>query len=89
MLIVTFDRPLHPGPVNLGNWRVFTDNFRWAALTMDAGAPAANQVTGTMNTTIGAPPGSTVLYLPPPFDVLSVPGLPAAGFVDFPLTVLP
>lgn len=86
-LTLDWDRALEPGPLDLANWRLRYNNFRWDAISMTAGLPAAHQSTGNFtNTGIPQPPGTALDYLPPPFDVRGVTGVPAAAFSDFPIT---
>lgn len=75
---VTFDRPLTGAVLDNLNWTVRTAN-----LLRDFGlATAAGNNVGLANPGIpGFVPGpDEVIYSPPPFDVLSDIGIPAAAF---------
>ena len=75
---VSFDRPLTAGRLDNRNWSVRTNGFRRDF----ALATAAGNNVGLLNPGIpGFVPGpDQVRYLPPPFDLLSSAGTPAAGF---------
>ena len=81
-LTVTFDRPLQSGALEGSNW-----TWRFAGTLYDAAGAEAD---GTMVLLDGSPtgfePGADVVnYSPPPFDVVSAGGEPAAAFSDFPV----
>lgn len=81
---ITFDRPLAAGPLAAANYFMRAGNVIWGALT--AGA-SDNQVTGSAEPG-GIDVGADIIsYTPPPFDVTTPLGLPAAAFADFPLVV--
>lgn len=86
-LRVTFDRPLQPAVLHPGNWRIRETNQVHTGLAPCTAA--GSLVTCGMSAGIANLGPDIVDYLPPPFDVLSVPGVAAAGFTDFPLTLLP
>lgn len=88
-LLLNFDRPLQPGPIDPLNWQLRYNSTLWNGVGINAGLPAAHHVSGTFtNTGIPQPPGTFLYYLPPPFDVVSTFGKPAAAFADFPITVI-
>lgn len=88
-LVLDFDRPLQATPLDLANWALTANLQDWTALTMQAGAPGAHQVTGTYAPALASPAADRVSYSPPPHDVVSLAGTPAIAFVNFPLTLLP
>lgn len=82
-VIVTFNHQLAPGVLDHTNW---TAIFGLQAYAGSAAVAAGNTVNVTMvNAGIGAPVNS-VTYTPPPFDVRTPHGTPAAGFAAFPIT---
>lgn len=86
MLRVVFDRFLVDGPLDHLNWSVREFFSR------RAGTPGAFALGKLVTCPMGIPVPTigpdTVDYLPPPFDVRSRHELPAAGFLDFPLTLI-
>ena len=82
-LIVDFQHQLEPGPVDHTNWTAVHGLTNYIAT---AAAVAGNQVTIQMlNNGIGFG-ANRCTYAPPPFDVRTPHGTPAAAFVDFPIT---
>lgn len=82
-LIVTFDRVLEKGVLDFGNWTARHTNVTW---TCTAASAAGRIVTCTMLAGVEDPGAQICHYAPPPFDVLSAFGIPAAAFSDFPIT---
>lgn len=83
VLTVQFDRQLQPGLLDEGNWV-----FRWANdlyFVLDATAVADTVVCNSVPDVLDPGP-DVVSYSPPPFDVISLLGTPAAAFSDFPIT---
>lgn len=91
-MTVTFDQPLRPGVSAQPNWVGTADTGGGPLEFAAQGVPAVAGRTvtfGTGNTGVGAG-ADRVSYLAAPADVISLhAGIPAPGFVDFPLTVLP
>lgn len=83
---MAFDRVLRPGPLDHLNWRIIENNKRrlGAAPCTSAGTIVRCRMGGPA---IFAGPNE-VDYLPPPFDVASSHGVPAAAFAGFPLTIV-
>lgn len=80
----TFDRPLQPAVLDFSNWALRAT----ATIFLPTSASASGSiVTGASTGSIIDPGPDVVAYTPPPFDVLSLPGLPAVAFTDFPLVV--
>ena len=81
---VLFDKALQAGVLNEANWTFFASGSPFLG---DSATAAGNVVSGA--STIGIPgPGDDVAnYAAAPADVLSLTGLPAAAFTDFPLVV--
>lgn len=88
-LILDFDRPLLPGPVDPLSWQVADNGFSHNTLGMTAGAPGPHQVTGVFAPQFPGIAGTFCVYLPPPFDVKSLTGVPAAAIPRFDLVPLP
>lgn len=91
LLTVTFDQPLTPGLSAAQNWYHTSKNgppvILWNAVPAII---AGNTVAATMAAAV--PPGpltGTCQYKPPPFDVLSDRGIPAAAFTDYPVINVP
>ncbi len=82
---VTFDQDLVIGPLEDSLWTWRSNNRAFEALNAEVNAGAVVELTGL---DVGPDVGPNVIsFSPPPFDVLSLgTGLPAAAFVDFPLT---
>lgn len=84
---MVFDRLLEPGALDHGNWQIIqTAKRHVGAFPCTA---AGKVVTCRMAAGVLFPGLDTADYLPPPFDVRSRHDLPAAGFLGFPLIVLP
>ena len=81
---VTFNRPLQPGSLDSGNWTFRASGQLFITPTATAAGPV---VSGTATAGLPDLGPDVVNYAPPPFDVISVTGLPAAAFLDFPLVV--
>ena len=84
---VEFDRFLTSGPLDVSNWFV---RYGGLSKTVNA-ADAEGHVPGILDLYLlagGVPnPGPDVVsYSPPPFDVVSRTGIPAAAFADYPIT---
>lgn len=82
-----FNRHLHPGPLNAGNWLLKLAAFE------RVGGPNVSAVNREVSgqTSPGLPiPGTNVIcYRPPPFDVLTSQAEQIPAFEDFPLTIVP
>jgi len=91
LLTVTFNLPLQPGFSAVHNWWHTTINGPPSVQRNNAPAIiAGNTVAATMVNFMGAgPPSGTCRYAPPPFDVLNLPGNPAAAFDGFPTVNVP
>lgn len=91
LFTITFDRPLTPGPVSAGNWvaeaNLTTGPRNWNPLAQPVATGSV--VTFTGDDTGASLGGPTISFEPPPFDLLGVTGVPAAGFTDFPLSIIP
>lgn len=88
-LVFGFDRALQPGLINAANWAVHSGSQKYVGTVATAASPAAHQVTVTMFPQMPPPaPGNRAYFNPPPFDVLSLTGAPAALFADFPITAV-
>lgn len=86
-LRVVFDRHLIDGPIDHNTWWVNVLNTRY-----NGAAPASvsgKVVTCPMGAGIPAMNSGVANYEPPPFDVRSRTGEPAAAFADFPLVIVP
>lgn len=88
-LILDFDRPLLAGPVDALNWQVADNGWSHASLVVTAGAPGPHQVTGVFAPQFPGLAGTFCSYQPPPFDVRSLAGTPAAAIGRFDLIPLP
>lgn len=80
----TFDQPLQPGVLDAANWTLRENSNARTASTATA---ASNVVSGLMGLGAADPGADVINFAPPPADVLSLTGLPAVAFTDFPLTV--
>jgi hypothetical protein len=83
-LRVDFDRPLAPNPaLNFANW-TYDYNF-WSWTPTNA---SSDGVRVTINAIINGPGGAAneCSYSPPPADVTTIWGVPAAAFANFPIT---
>lgn len=81
---VTFDKALQSGALNAANWDFIATDIDFTGLTAVA---AGSVVSGTSAAGLGDIGPDAANYAAAPADVLSLTGLPAAAFVDFPLTV--
>lgn len=86
---MTFDRVLTAAPIDGANW---TGRYAGQLFSGPVGPgmiAAGSIVSGVMSAGLVNPGADVTHYNPPPFDVLSNYGVAAAGFVDFPTTVVP
>lgn len=81
---VTFDKALQPGVLDFTNWFFRAANTAWLG---DFATAAGAVVAGTATQGLEDLGPDVVNFTPPPFDVLSLTGLPAVAFADFPLVV--
>jgi len=81
-LVVTFDRPLVPGPLDVGNWYAV---YATKDYNFSAGQSLGSNVYLTPAIIGAAPGGNRVSFRPPPFDVQTPQGGHAAAFEDFPI----
>lgn len=81
---VDFDQGLQADPaIDTDNWVVRLANNLWETTSASVtGARVTLTIGGFAVPDVGP---NVVSFSPPPFDVLSTPGLPAAAFADFPL----
>lgn len=88
-LVMDFSLALQPGPLDFTNWTVHAGGTKYNGQAATAGIPAAHQVTATFLPGMPPPaPGGRAYYNPPPFDVRSLAGTPAALFAGFPIAVI-
>ena len=80
----TFDQPLQAATLDFTNWAMRASGTIFLPTSASA---SGSIVTGASTGAIPDLGPDVVAYTPPPFDVLSVPGLPAVAFTDFPLVV--
>lgn len=80
----TFDQPLQPAVLDFGNWAM---NATDTIFLPSSASSSGSVISGASAASIISPGPDVITYTPPPFDVLSVPGLPAVAFTDFPLVV--
>lgn len=80
----TFNQPLQPGVLDAANWTLRENSQARTASTATA---AGNVVSGVMGLGAADPGSDVINFAPPPADVLSLTGLPAVAFTDFPLVV--
>lgn len=86
LLTVTFNTPLEPGPVDANNWLFTANDDRRRVVSPVA---AGSQINASSVFLLPLVEPDNIDYFPPPFDVRSASDLtPAAGFTDFPLTVV-
>lgn len=78
--------PLVPGPIGAGNWYTRYNNLSQQCLFPTA---TGSTVTYSLGDVAQDPGPNVVSYSPPPFDVVAIAGPEAAGFADYPLTVIP
>lgn len=88
-LTVTFDRQLTPGFVDGANWTGRYSNKLhsgplFPGMIVAGATVSAVMVAGLVN--VGP---DVTHYNPPPFDVQSSFGVPAAGFIDYPTVLIP
>lgn len=91
VVVCTFDKPLQAGALDSLNWLIDSNHFGSQLLWLPMSPPIASGLTVTWPATpagTGLGP-NTIQYVPPPFDVIGLNLLPAAGFTGFPLTVIP
>lgn len=81
---MTFDKPIQPGPLAGGNWSFKANDFPFAPADATA---AASTVSGSSILGLLDPGPDVANYAAAPADVLSLTGLPAAAFTNFPLVV--
>lgn len=81
----TFDQPLQPAVLTALNWMMRTGSSTWAA---SSAASSGAVVSGASSNVGPDAPGDAINFAPPPFDVLSLTGLPAVAFTDFALVVV-
>ncbi|MBA7664504.1 hypothetical protein ES703_72565 [subsurface metagenome] len=82
-MVITFDRRLAPGPLDILNWIARYENMIY---TCDAAEAEDDHVTAIMQGPVENPGADQVTFSPPPFDVISRRGIPAVAFADFPIT---
>jgi hypothetical protein len=81
---VTFDRPLTADPaLDPSTWYAYRTGFLY---TCTAAAASGSQVLCSLSKSDPAVKSDSVTYQPPPFDVLSSVGVPAAAFLEYPIT---
>lgn len=81
-LLVTFNRPLAPGPLAAANWSAVIPPNAYNATS----ASAAGSVVTAPMAPIGAGAGlQRCTYAAAPPDVLDAGGTPAAAFLNFPV----
>lgn len=90
-LTVTWDQPLRPGPITIGNWDACPDLLLDRRHDSIAGGTITDAVT-----TIPMAGGvdicfnlNTFNYLAAPQDVVGLRGTPAAPVVNFPFVLIP
>jgi hypothetical protein len=81
--VVTFDRALQPGLITPTNWAYRFANIRYPGFNVIA---SANLVTINPGDGESDPGPNVVSYSATTPDVLSLAGVPAAAFEDFPIT---
>ena len=87
VLTVTWNKPLTAQPTAAANWIVRASTKQYNAII--PGASAGLQTTVPMAFQFIDFGPDVVSYAAAPPDVLSLPGIPAAPFANFPLAVLP
>lgn len=80
----TFDKPLQPAALNFANWTMRASGDQWAATSATSSGAV---VSGVALIGLASAGPDVIFFTPPPFDVLSLSGLPAVAFADFPLVV--
>jgi len=80
-LLVQFDQQLVPGPVDALNWSIFTPGTWFRGTAASAFGGFVSVAMGPVGPWFGP---NTVSFMPPPFDVLNLDYVPAAGFTGFP-----
>lgn len=82
---VTFDRPLTPGVIDPGNWKMNIGGTLYRGLLASA---AGAVVSGTSQPSATGPGViDTINYLPPPYDVIGVDLTPVIRFRLFSVAV--
>ncbi len=88
VLTVNFDQPLQPGATASANW-IFHAGLDGTFPAGPAGTVTESTVKIVKTRTLLTPDSPTRCdYLAAPADVLSLGGLPAVAFADFPVTVI-
>lgn len=87
---LTFSGRLQPGLSAPANWSGVAFDVGFANFTTPGPVTIAG-FTVTFTAALGFPAlgPNRVTYSPPPFDVISLGGVPAPPFADFPLTAVP
>lgn len=84
IVTVTYDRPLTADPaLDVGNWYAYVGGWLY---TCTAAAASGNQVVVTLAASDPSINPDSVTYDPPPYDVLSSIGVPAAAMPQYPVT---
>lgn len=89
ILTVTFDRRLTAAALDGRNWGGRILNDLWGGPLGPGWTATGNQASGPLSKGFPDAGPDVCWYDPPPFDVISDKGLPAAAFVDYPLVLLP
>jgi len=82
-IVVTFNHALQPGAIDHTNWAA---NFGFTAYSGSAASALGSTVTCNMQNIGVGVPSNFCSYSPPPFDVKTPHGTPAAAFSGFPIT---
>jgi hypothetical protein len=83
VLTVNFDRPLQPGELIASNWFIRIDGASYGITFVEA---VGNSVRLNAEQGEDDPGPDVVSYSAATPDVLSLAGIPAAAFTDFPIT---
>lgn len=89
ILTVTFDRRLTTAVLDGTNWDARVLGVHLSGPLGPGMTAAGSVVTGRLTGFLPDPGPDVCSFSPPPFDVLSDKGLPAAAFVNYPLVLLP
>lgn len=89
ILTVTFDRPLAPAALDGQNWGARILGDLWSGPLGPGWVTAGNQAFGHLAKGFPNVGPDVCWYDPPPHDVISTKGVPAATFADYPLVLLP
>lgn len=93
LMTITWDQALVPGFSAAANWSAVAQIGVPPFLDYSAAGPftvVGNTTTGTMVPGLPTVGANVANYTPPPFDVVGVSsGDPAAGFIDFRMTIIP